>query len=193
MSDLSKWEGIPYQLGENDCFSLIRNYLLETYGVWTPNVARPTDFWEDPNLDLYGLYKQSEFVQIFDVPLEEGDVLLMPYGTSVNTHAAIIVEGNQILHALPGQLSRLDPLHPRWSRRANIILRHPKVFQQKQETPVHVHEVIHAGIFRDPRFEAAAARALEQRRREMRDRDPGAGNQGDGEPGDRPSGDVSDP
>jgi len=163
MSDLNKWLGIAYEEGKNDCFFLIRNYLIEVYGIWTPNVARPSDFWEDPHLDLYSLYKQTDFQNVFDDHLRVGDILLMPYGTRTNTHAAIVVEGNQILHALPQQLSCLDPLRPRWGRRANVVLRHPKIARPVEGDSVHIHEVIDVELFKNPEFQAAAKRALDGR------------------------------
>jgi len=166
---LDKYLGIRYVDGKQDCFSVLRDVLRDRWDILLPNFARPTEFWADPNLDMYAMYARWGFKQIFDEAFQVGDVLLMPLGTSRNTHAAMVVEQNQVLHHPPGQLSRLDPLMPRWGRRANIVLRHPKVTEQKEVSTLHLHEVVDAEIFRNPRVKDVIDRAMEAERREMRD------------------------
>lgn len=160
MSDLDKYLGRKYIAGEQDCFSLVREFLADRYNIWIPNVARPDEFWTDVSLDLYGLYKSSDFELISDKRLAVGDVLLMPLGTHVNTHAAVVVEGNQILHHLPNSLSSLAPLRPRWGSRANIILRHPQAHNGRAQKSQHIHEVIDSELFRSPEFQAAIKEVL---------------------------------
>lgn len=160
MSDYHKYLGLPYIPGRQDCYSICRNYLRDTFGIRLPNFARPTNFWEDPHLDLYAMYRRWGFQPVFDEKFKKGDILLMPLGTAVNSHAAVVVEGNQILHHLPNALSSLDPLMPKWGRRANVVLRHPDVKDVVEK--VHLHEVLDADIFRDPKVQEALERALEQ-------------------------------
>lgn len=172
--------GRGYVDGKQDCYALVREYFKRRHNLLLPNFARPTRFWEDPHLDLYAGYRSFGFLPVFDVPLQVSDVLLMPLNTVSNTHAAVVVEGNQVLHHLPGQLSCLDPVHPRWSRRANIVLRHPEAKQEVQK--VHLHEVIDPHLFRDPRAQAAIERVMAAEQRAMRSGYDQRGNSGGSEP-----------
>lgn len=171
MSDYAKWLGRPYRAGQTDCYGLVRDYLFDTYGLLLPNFARPNEFWEDEGLDLYQLYKKIGAEIVIDQPLEVGDVLVMPLGTHRNTHAAVVVEGNQILHHLPNVRSSLDPIYPRWFPRTNVVFRHPYVTQQRkqQESQVHVHEVLDVQLFRDPKFQDQVAKVMDRGDGTMRD------------------------
>jgi len=162
MSDYHKYVGVPYDAGKNDCYSIGRRYFLDTYGLRLRNYARPERFWEDPDLDLYQYYRREGFQPVFDQPYEIGDVLLMPLMTPIATHACIIVDDNLILHHPPGQLSRLDNLHPKWSGRATIHIRHPGVSAKNQQLveKVHLHEIIDTELFRHPDFQEAVAKAM---------------------------------
>lgn len=155
--------GLPYVAGLQDCYSVCRRYIQDHYEIRLPNFARPNNFWEDPHLDLYGMYKEFGFELVLDKPFEIGDVLLMPILTKVNSHAALVVEGNQVLHHLPGALSSVDPLLPKWANRANLVLRHPGItsYRKSTTTKVNVHEVIDAEIFRNPKFQKALDDAME--------------------------------
>lgn len=157
MSELHDYLGIPYLAGRNDCYSVCRNYLRDTYGLNLPNFARPNHFWEDPHLDLYAMYRSWGFELVTSQQYQLGDVFLMPLRTVVNSHAAVVVPGNQILHHLPDSLSRVDPIYPRWGHRATAVIRHPHVTMKlrEQTTRVQLHEVLNADIFRDPRFQEA--------------------------------------
>lgn len=170
MSEFAKYLGFPYREGKHDCYSVLRNILRDRWAIRLPNFARPTEFWSDPNLDLYSMYAEFGFRQVFDQPFEVGDVLLMPLGTAMNSHAVMVLEDNKILHHLPGQLSSLDPLMPKWGRRGNIVLRHPDVSEKNKNRveTVHLHEVADAEIFRNPRVKDVITRAVDAELGEVR-------------------------
>lgn len=154
--------GLPYLDGRQDCYSLMRHYYQGAWGVTLPNLARPSRFWEDPSLDLYGMYQRFGFQQVFDAKVEIGDALLMPIMTRMNSHAAAVVDDNLILHHLPGKLSSLDPLRPKWSSRALVHLRHPAVTKARDQLPtkIHLHEVLDAEILRNPKVQNEIGRLL---------------------------------
>ena len=166
MSSYDKLVGLPYVDGKQDCYSCVRRYYELEWGVELPNLARPDRFWEDPHLDLYGLYEGFGFQQIFDRPYKIGDALLMPLLALQSSHAVVIVDDNQILHHLPNQLSTLEPLRPRWASRGTIHLRHPAVTKTQEAThkSVHLHEVLDADVFRNPAVQEAIDRELASRR-----------------------------
>lgn len=162
MSTYSNLIGLQYDMGRVDCYSIIRNYFAQEYGLRLRNYARPDRFWED-GLDLYKLFKLEGAKAIGDENLQIGDVLLMPLLTPFATHACVVVENNTILHHLPGRLSSVDPLH-KWYNRATAIVRHPTVTKINEERragqTVHLHEVLNAHVLRTPEFQATVERVL---------------------------------
>lgn len=173
--------GRAYFEGEDDCFSLIRDRFREAYGVRIPNIARPSSFWEDPQLDLASLYKKFGFKAVIEEPIQEGDLLMMPLLTSWNSHLAVVVEGNKIIHHLHGQLSREDPLWPKWGDRAQMIVRHPRVTEilKARTKRVHLHEVLDVHLLRDPEFKEAFERVLDSHEGKVRDDYVHGGDQGE--------------
>jgi cell wall-associated NlpC family hydrolase len=154
--------GLTYVSGQSDCYSILRTYCRERYGLVFPNYARPERFWEDSRLDLYGMYASHGFVSAQDSNPQLGDVLLMPIRTEMVSHAAIVVEEGKILHHLPGRLSTLDSLRPRWASMATMIVRHPLItaVHQTEMKPVSFHEVVNARILQHPDVQAALATTL---------------------------------
>lgn len=152
MSNYHNLLGRPYEMGKHDCFSILREYYSQNWGIEVPNYARPDRFWEDPNLDLYQNYRRHGFKPILDEVFEVGDLVLMPIQAAVNSHAAAIVEDNLILHHMPKQLSAVAPFRPKWSNRVTVHLRHPDVAAaaKKTEQTLQLHEVIDADILRNP-------------------------------------------
>ena len=152
MSGYDNLIGLPYIDGRQDCFSSVRNYYQNVWGVHLPNFARPDRFWDDPHLNLYGMYASHGFQQIFDRPYNLGDAVLMPLLAPQVSHAGVLVADNQLLHHLPNQLSSIDAFRPKWASRVTIHLRHPKITEAQvaERNPVHLYEVTDADILRNP-------------------------------------------
>ena len=165
MSNFNNLIGLEYNSGIQDCLTCIRDYYRQVWDVWLPNLARPTDFWKDPNLDLYGdNYRPFGFQPVFDEQYQIGDLLIMPLRTRFATHAGVLAEDNKILHHLPGRLSSLDPFRPSWSTKVTIVARHPEVtakIKAAKGKPVHFHEVTDASILHDPRVEEQLKRLVD--------------------------------
>jgi cell wall-associated NlpC family hydrolase len=164
MFDFNNLTGRPYSEGRNDCFGVLREYYWEAWGVWIPNLARPTRFWEDEHLDLYSRYREFGFEPVFDNRFEVGDAVLMPIRTAMNSHAGAIVADNQMLHHFVGELSTVVSFRPKWERRITVQLRHPDVTAQRASAPTettHLHEVLNARILQNPGVKSQIARQLE--------------------------------
>lgn len=160
---MSKYEnlvGHPYVAGRQDCFSVIRDYYQQNFGIRFKNYARPDRFWEDPALDLYQLFGREGGVMVHDNSVQTGDVLLIPLMTRIAAHAAVVVGDNLMLHHPPGGLSCVEPLRPRWLSRAAMVLRHPAVVSDDYIQTVHLHEVTDAPIFRTPEYKQTVAKLL---------------------------------
>lgn len=162
MFDCSDLIGLEYIPGRQDCFSIGRQFFAKHFGLQIKNYARPDRFWEDPQLDLYQLYRREGFQLVPDDVIKIGDVLLCSLNTSIATHACIVVADNEILHHPPGGLSVVERMRPRWTGRATNVIRHPAVtaaLTPKIQT-VHLHEVVNADLFRNPEFQRTVARVL---------------------------------
>lgn len=163
MFDYDKLTGRPYIEGRQDCYGIVRDYYREAWGLWLPNFARPTRFWEDPHLDLYARYRDVGFEPVFDSRFEIGDAVLMPIRTAMNSHAGVIVADNLMLHHFVGELSAVVSLRPKWERRVTVHLRHPAVLEAKAKQPketVHLHEVLNARVLRNPEVQKGIARQV---------------------------------
>lgn len=162
MFDYRHLLGLEYIDGKQDCYSLARIYYREAWGLELPNFARPSRFWEDPNLDLYKMYQLCGFDLVIDQPYQIGDGLLMPLFTPMNTHGGVLVEPNKILHHLPGKLSQVDTFLPKWSSRVTVQVRHHLITEQikaNRET-IHFHEVSNAHLLRNPEFKRQIEKLL---------------------------------
>lgn len=155
MSNFNNLIGLSYVEEKNDCFSLLVNYFWQVWGIRVPNFARPSRFWEYPNMDIYDQWRMTDFEQVFDQRYQIGDAVLMPILARTNNHGGVIVEDNQILHHLPNRLSSVEPFKPKWADRVTVHLRHPKITEALKSTiqTVHLHEVVDAELFRDPRIQ----------------------------------------
>ena len=142
MSHYSNLIGLPYIDGQQDCYSIVRRYFDQNYGLKLRNYARPSRFWEDQQLDLYKMFKLEGAKPVLDDTVELGDVLLMPLFTPFATHACIVVGDNLILHHPPGRLSCVEPMRPKWSNRTSVVVRHPVVTAANAAKPVEQVELL---------------------------------------------------
>lgn len=167
MSKFDHLLGFKYRAGTQDCLSVIRAYYRDVWGLRIPNYARPTHFWDDPRLDLYQQHYHTNGFELVTVGAPQiGDLFLMPLATQMNTHGAVMVANNLILHHLPDQVSSTENLRPKWWGRVMVHLRHPAITKAQQTTPEvrNVHDILNHHVFRDPGFQAAAARVEAERK-----------------------------
>ncbi len=98
--------GRQFQHGVLDCYALIRDFYLETYGITLRDFERTDNWWhrgQNLYLDNFG---KAGFV-VADSP-QHGDVLLLQMSSPVPNHAGIWLNGDMILHHLHGRLSSRD-------------------------------------------------------------------------------------
>lgn len=164
MSNFSDYTGRPYRMGKDDCYGLIRDFLWNEHQFLLPNFARPANFWQDANLNLYRSYADYGFQLVTDDTFKLGDVLLVPLRTPFPCHSALIVEDNKILHHVVGHLSAVDTMRPRWSNMATTVLRHPELTERMKPevVTVQLHEVIDARVLRNPEVQDAIARVASE-------------------------------
>lgn len=104
--------GRQFSHGVLDCYQLIVDWYARERGIELKQFARADNWWNDGKSDLYTEgFPQAGFVKLpSEVPLEEGDVILMQVRSrnGVPNHAAIYLGDGLILHHLHGRLSSRD-------------------------------------------------------------------------------------
>ena len=96
--------GREFKFGSTDCYGLIRDYYLITYGIKLINPRREDKFWEGSHTYYLDYYQLAGFTEVKD--LQIGDVILMMVGTSKTpNHAAIYIGDGKILHHIQNRLS----------------------------------------------------------------------------------------
>ena len=128
--------GRTFDLGFMDCFTLVRDYYRQEFGIELPNVARPDEFWNH-DLDLYSKHYAKNGFQLLDAPPHEwqrGDIILMAIMSSFPNHAAIVVENGQILHHVYGRLSVIEDYKGVWRNSTTGVYRHRDVVLPADET-----------------------------------------------------------
>lgn len=119
--------GLQFKFGKQDCYTLVRQFYAQNFGLELRNYARPNDFWVY-NMNLYMDNFHKEGFKAMDLRPEElrpGDALLMAVRSPTANHAAVVVEGGRILHHMIDRLSTVEDYKGPWRNRTLATLRHP--------------------------------------------------------------------
>lgn len=114
--------GRQWSYGQNDCFSLLRDY-YKLLGIDVPDFPRPESLERTESLFL----KYARAVGFDEVPFNERmphDVIIMRLGTKSPMHAAIYVGNNKILHQRMNSISALEPLGRYYRQSVAAVFRH---------------------------------------------------------------------
>jgi cell wall-associated NlpC family hydrolase len=141
---------LPFKYGKQDCFTLLRNFYIDNFGITLPNYARPKD-WEHLGLNLYmDLHRKNGFSPLHCHPSEyqPGDVFLMAVRSEVANHVGVLVENGQILHHLWGRLSIVEP-YSGLSRNSTLaVIRHKDVKITQTETTANLLDLVSPSVKR---------------------------------------------
>ncbi len=122
--------GVPFVDGREDCFWLMREFFQDNFGLEIPNFARPTGWWDHGANLFMDHYAELGFAPVNLHPRlwTPGMVLLMAINSKVANHGAILLPNSQILHTLPGGLSRVESYNrPLYRDTTVAVLQHPRV------------------------------------------------------------------
>ena len=114
--------GRQWDYGQNDCFSLVREW-FSLQGVIIPDFERPDDLERCESIFV----AEAEVCGFFQVEFERrrpGDVLIMRLGTMAPMHAAILLDDERILHQRQDSLSAVEPLRHYYVSRVAAVFRH---------------------------------------------------------------------
>ena len=122
---IDKYLGRPFVAGITDCYSLVRDFYKEEFGIELTNYARYDGWWND-GLNLYvDNFKKEGFYVVDDS--EEflyGDLFLIALNSPVPCHAAIYVGDNKVLHHVQNRLSKIDVYKGLWRNFTLLRIRH---------------------------------------------------------------------
>ena len=122
MVDYRSLTGRQWDYGQNDCFSLLRDY-YKLLGIEVPDFPRPDSLERTDSLFL----KYARAAGFDEVSFDERllhDVIIMRLGTKSPMHAAIYVGGDKILHQRMNSVSALEPLGRYYRQSVAAVFRH---------------------------------------------------------------------
>lgn len=103
------YEDRVYIYGVTDCFTLIRDYFRNNYGIYLPsNIDRSFGWWfmgrdlYTDNFASYGFQETRDYIK-------KDDVLIFRFDTGAPSHAAIYMGDGMMLHHMLGRFSCIEP------------------------------------------------------------------------------------
>jgi cell wall-associated NlpC family hydrolase len=119
----------PFVYGKQDCYTLLRNFYIDNFGITLPNFARPKFFWKHGlNLYMDGYSKIGfELLECHPSEYQAGDVVLCAIDSQTANHVGVLVDSGKILHHLWGRFSVAEP-YAGLSRNTTLaVIRHKDV------------------------------------------------------------------
>lgn len=130
-------EGFEFVHGVRDCYTLVRDFYRDNFGLELTDYARPDDWW-DNGLNFYvDCYPKEGFVQVDFNPyrMKPGDLFISAVLSEVPNHASIYLGDGYVLHHLPGRLSAHELFAGVVRSNLCLCLRHPKAVLPEPEVP----------------------------------------------------------
>lgn len=144
MLDLSRLEGIDFDHGKQDCYTMLQTIYGEELGITLSDYARFDDWWIKGE-NLYTENFKSEGFVVLDpetpvVELREYDVFLVALpdprcggeGVPAN-HCCVYIGEGKIIHHRLGKRSQIKNYQGMLRDFTTHILRHPKVPYKKHQ------------------------------------------------------------
>ena len=122
MADYRALIGLPWKYGEQDCYTLLRQYFA-LQGIELADFERPEDLELTPSIYL----REAAALGFKRVDFEDrrvGDVAIMRLGTMAPMHAAIFVEPWRILHQKQDSVSAVEWLSSYYVRKIAAVYRY---------------------------------------------------------------------
>mgnify|MGYP001218851385 CR=1 FL=1 len=115
----NKYLGRTFEIGVNDCFSLVINYYKDEFNINIFNYPRQDGWYEkNPNIIKDNYKKEGFRLLLNNEPLIEGDILEF-----FNTHFSIYLDGDLLLHHPRGRYSTIEKFDMPWKNKVTNIYR----------------------------------------------------------------------
>lgn len=126
-------KGREFVHGVTDCYSLIRHWYYETWGLLIIDKPRDYEWWNKPDLtpnnNLYEHFlAEAGFVEVKLDDIQFGDGMLFRIASFTNSkakinHGSIYTGNNLMIHQFLGLASKEEPVG-RWLHRCCKVVRH---------------------------------------------------------------------
>ena len=123
-----KYTGRPFRFGITDCYTIVRDFYKNEFGITLRNYARYDKFWEKES--LYMKFFRNEGFEVVEGEPRFGDVILIALGARVACHAAVYLGNGKILHHVQNRISSIDRYDRMWKNWTMAIIRNRKVKQK---------------------------------------------------------------
>lgn len=122
--------GRTWAHGVLDCYSLIRDYYMETLGIEIPDYDRDFEWWIKGE-DLYSKhFGDAGFIEVPFDQLKKHDVLLMQVKSGVINHGGVYLGDDIFLHHCHQRLSSRDVFGGYWFKHTVKVIRHRSQFNE---------------------------------------------------------------
>lgn len=111
---------IPFEMGKNDCLSLVVNFYDKEYGIKIGNYSRDSKWFDkNPNI-IKENYEKEGFIEFTDLEkIKDGDILLCR-----DRHFGIYLNNDLFLHHRKDCLSNIEQFNEKWKKLADKYYRH---------------------------------------------------------------------
>jgi proteasome lid subunit RPN8/RPN11 len=118
-SKYNKYLGKEFEIGKQDCFSLIREFYLNEYEINITDLLRD-DKWLEKNPNIAeNIHKKEGFTKINFKDIIEGNIVEFNYG-----HFGIYLDGDLLLHHFRNKYSNIERLDEIWKKRITSCYKH---------------------------------------------------------------------
>jgi proteasome lid subunit RPN8/RPN11 len=116
----------PYVLGVHDCWSLIKDWYQQEMGIELNGFMDERELYTRGEDVYVRNIEKAGFVDIGDMPVEHGDLMLIQIGPKGPNHGAIWLQSGRILHHVVDRVSKEDHWAGYWAQHLTHHLRHTR-------------------------------------------------------------------
>ena len=116
--------GRTYNFGENDCYSLVRDYYRKEFDITLPSIEFEDNWW-DKGLNYFEDCVEPFGFKDVDTP-QKGDMIIFKVYGNIPNHCGIYLEEDVMLHHAENRLSCRESLYPFWIRHLVRFIRYAK-------------------------------------------------------------------
>lgn len=116
--------GRQFIWGVFDCFTFIRDWYEQEYGIVIPAAKYVEKFWEKGEELYLDNFESAGFVEVSMSEIQYGDIVLLDLVGGVTSHAGVYLGNNTIAHHIEGRLSSRDCYGQFYIDRTTKIVRH---------------------------------------------------------------------
>ncbi len=113
-----------FNIGINDCFTLVRDYYKEELDILIENYSRNENWYIENPTYIYDCFKKNgQFIEINKNDIRKNDIILFGKDGNIG-HLAIYQGKNLILHHPRNSKSVIEDMNHLWENKIRLIIRH---------------------------------------------------------------------